>query len=204
MENWLILFSILAFVAGAAQTLAPDHWFPLAVMSWQRGWGRRTSLLRTGSLLILHVALGAALFFLLEPFWDQFSSKVALRIAIGVVVLGVFVRAYRLVRIREVARGGVSGRWALYASISLLGPSEALLPVMVKARELGTGYLLPVAAFGFGTVLVGAYLVFQSRTLISKPMGLPRVLGFAEASLSVLPTVMALTFGILFLSRLHG
>lgn len=203
MQNWLLLFSILAFVAGAAQTLAPDHWFPLAVMAWQRGWGKRTSLFHTWLLLAVHVFLGAALFFLMEPLWDQWSSKTALRVAIGVVVIGVLVRAYRLVRVREVARAGVSGRWAFYASVSLLGPSEALLPVMVKARELGTGYLLPMAAFGLGTTIVGVYLVFQSRSLMSKPLGLPRVLGWAETSMSVLPTAMALTFGIIFLSRMH-
>ena len=159
--------------------------------------------MRTGLLLTLHVLLGAGLYFLMDPLWDRWTSKFALKVAIGVVIAGVLVRAYRLVRVREVARSGVNGRWAFYVAVSLLGPSEALFPVLVKARELGTGYLIPVAAFALGTVLVGFYLVFQSRTIMGKPLGLPRVLGWAEASLSVLPTAMALAFGIVFLSRMH-
>lgn len=198
-------FLLLAGLVGAFQAVSPDRWFPLSIHSWKRGWGFGKTLGALSALLALHLLAGAALYFVLAPWlaaWGEGSAR-EFWILSGVVILGcMIVRRVRFARMREVFGLSLRGPWGILPVLSLLGPAEALLPLFIRAKQVGGGYLLPFLAFAGGTWLVSIGLGMSGRLAWNRPFWLPRGLAWAERQLSLAPAALGLVAGFaLYLSR---
>jgi len=71
--------------------------------------------------------------------------------------------------LREAFLAGPQSKRGILASWSLLGPAETLIPVVLKASQLGHGYLLPVVCYAAGTLLAGDFLVMAGRRMWNQP-----------------------------------
>ena len=186
------LLLALSFAAGAIHVAAPDHWMPTSIVAWQRHWGRRRTVAFTLFALLIHLALGVGLYFALRPLLRDLSSRGLVIFTIALVGTVALVRGLRAKRFYEVFRSGARGRWAFYAVVSLLGPCESLLPVLVKAGQLGVGYVLPSAVFLAGTVITGTLLVSRGGRLWDEPVRLIRSLQAVNTQRAALPMTAAL------------
>ncbi|MCM2324214.1 MAG: hypothetical protein NDJ90_13230 [Oligoflexia bacterium] len=195
------LFAILCALAGALHVIAPDHWVPASLLSWQRRW-RLSRIAGFAALAFgLHVALGFLLFYLFgEAVWEMASSN--LLVFSLILVAGVAaIRAFRFQRIREVLASGGSGIWGVFMVFSLLGPCESLIPILIKSRQLGAGLLLPLVAFYAGTLLAGGALIFFGKGLWNRPHWLPRGLYAGTQRLATVPVIACVAVGLALLLK---
>ncbi|MCM2277949.1 MAG: hypothetical protein NDJ89_07710 [Oligoflexia bacterium] len=197
----MLKFGLLCALAGAFHVIAPDHWVPASLLSWQRGWRSGRAAAFAALAFAAHVALGFLIFLLLgRGIWDLASTNLlsfALVLVAGVAVI----RAFRFRRIREVLSSGNNGVWGFFMVFSLLGPCESLIPILIKARSLGAGYVLPLLAFFAGTALSGLLLVFSGRFFWNRPHWLPRGVHAANQRLATVPVVTVVVLGLAFLVR---
>jgi hypothetical protein len=189
----LIVFALLA---GAVQTIAPDRWVPGSILAWQRSWG--TVRIAAFSVLVfaLHVLLGFALYelFVLLPLGiDDDSLGLFSLIFLGVVGL---IRVYRFSRIREGLYHAPRSRRAFYSVISLLGPSEMVIPVMYKARLEGMPPLPMLLALLGGTCAVGFVILIIARASLSRPFVLPQMLSWCQSRKAAFPMTAGALIGI--------
>ena len=157
----LFLFTALA---GAAQMIAPDRWMPASVFAWQKGW--KTGRIAAFSLLIftVHVALGFAIYLALSKLLNEVPEE-----ALGVFTLAFLgligtVRAIRFSRFREILYRGPQISAVIYTLISLLGPSEMVVPVLMKARSEGVPMLPALLPFWAGTCVIGFVVLLVARS----------------------------------------
>jgi hypothetical protein len=201
MENLssLVLLSVLA---GAVHVVSPDHWVPASILGWQRRWSvARTSIFVVG-LLLLHLIAGFFIYLLLDRWFMSLDSKGMVRSSLAIVFLVMTVRAVRFSSIPKVQSLGLQ-RWnGLWAVLSLLGPCESILPVLMKSKVLGLGYLVPFCAFGLGTVVAGPLLVISSQWFWNRPFGLTQILSWIDRRIAVVPVVACLVLGLRFLLKL--
>ena len=97
--------------------------------------------------LLLHIGLGILLYFALYDFISQLSSGGLIVFTLTLVGLVTLIRGVRTSRISEVFRAGPHSAWGIFAVLSLLGPCESIIPIFIKANQLGMGYLAPFSAF---------------------------------------------------------
>ena len=192
---------LLSALAGAIHVLAPDHWVPASILSWQRRWRAPATALFSTAALVMHVMLGAALYFLLEERLHRLSDTHLLSYALTFVVAVMLVRGLRFSRIHDVQKQG-SSWWGMLGVVSLLGPCESIIPIFVKSSSLGVGYLLPLLAFLAGTVGMGTVLVLGGKWLWNRPLWLPRAFGWVNQRLTVFPVAAGVVLGLRFLLRL--
>lgn len=198
-NQWLILLSV---VAGAIHMLAPDHWVPASVLVWQRRWGSAKTVAFAGIALLVHLLFGFAIYFMISGFLSHLDSDKLFIFALALVLLVALARGIRVERMQEVLRAGPHSAWGLFAVISLLGPCESVIPVFIKARALGMGYLIPFVAFFAGSLLSGTALVLGGRRVWNKPLWLPRGIHWAHQRSAVLPVVAGVAVGLTLLLKL--
>jgi hypothetical protein len=190
------LIMALSAMAGAVQVLAPDHWLPLSVLAWQRGWTLVRSLVAAIFSLTLHLAAGVGVFFCLEKILLALESSRLFTFSL-VLVFGVLVlRVVRFSRINEVIRTGPASAWAFVSILSLLGPCEAIVPILAKGKLLGMGYLPVIIAFGAGTLLAGSVAVVLGRMAWNKPLYLPRGVQLGYRGTALVPLAAGLAVGL--------
>ena len=121
------------------------------------------------------------------------------------IVVLTLVRAMRFSRIMKIQKTAANrGFWALLSVLSLLGPAESVIPIFIKADQLGIGYLLPLLAFFAGTFIAGALAVAFGRSAWNRPFWLPRGLEIAHKKMAAFPVIVLVAIGISFLSRIAG
>jgi hypothetical protein len=191
----------VAFLAGAVHILAPDHWIPLSILSWQRGWDSRRTLALALPLFLAHVLSGLLLYGLLNSVLSDAAPGQVLAVSLAFLLAVSLLRMRRFEGIRGMTRVGRSGNWAWISAAILLGPAESLVPVLLKTGSGENGILLPVIAYLAGTLSAGTGLVLFGLQAWNRPMLLPRSLSFAERQGALVPAL--LTFGIAIITLLR-
>ena len=193
---------LLSALAGAVHVMSPDHWVPASLFSWQRRWPLSRTLLFVLGALGLHLALGLAVYFALDEWLLSLDSHRMILLSMSMVFGVMVLRAVRFSSIQKVQQLGPHRWWGLLAVLSLLGPCESLIPVLMKSRVLGYGYFVPFLAFSVGTLGTGAGLIASGRMVWNRPFGLTRLLGWVDRRVAVLPVAAGLILGLRFLLRL--
>lgn len=198
------LLITLSALAGAAHVLAPDHWVPLSILSWQRGW----SLLRLIGFSLLaygtHVLLGAALYFVIAPFSRDLHPQHLFILAIALMLAATSLRGLRYNRMREVFGSGPKSVWSLLAAVSILGPAEALIPIFAKSFQMGAGYLLPLMSFLGGTLVAALIAILWGKQAWDSPVWIPRGIRWVNQRSSAVPFLLASTLGIAILVQISS
>lgn len=199
LEQALVILSALA---GAAHVLAPDHWMPASVLAWQRRWNFFKMLGFALWTYALHIISGFLIFLLCIHFFRDIAADNLLGFSL-VLMLGVtFFRARRFTEMKEIHRTAHRNRWAVLGVVSLLGPCESVIPIFIKADQLGVGFLLPFLAFFLGTLIAGSVAIAFGRFAWNKPFWLPRGMNFAHQKMAAIPVVAVVAIGLSFLFRL--
>jgi len=183
----------LSFLAGGLHVLSPDHWFAVSVFSWQKRWRLGRAALFASLVFLAHLIAGALLFFVLPKGVVELKSGLLFLLSLGLVMVFVVLRALHFDRVIEVVRSGGQGRWALMTLLSLIGPCEFLLPILIKSAQLQVEPLLTFGAFSAGTLLFGNAITLWGHHRWSVPFALPRGLRRAYQGSTLLP----LTAGVL-------
>lgn len=198
-SNWILLE--LAFLSGVVHVLAPDHWMPASILSWQRNWKRGQNLAFAAGIYFFHVLLGALLYWMFSPMFNWMSQQAIFGFALILIVASALVRLVRMGDIKSVILAGPRSRWGVLACYSLLGPCETLIPFLMKAKQLGVSIQLTVLVYFLGTILSGVLCMELGQKLWNRPLWLPRSLNWAvgdvSASLPALASI-ALVLGALF------
>ncbi len=153
---------------------------------------------RTVFPLLAHVGSGAVLFVVLAPVLRTLpeSQMLALSSAGFLLIMGIRLRRFN--RVAEVLRFGPHSSWVWQAIFSLLGPAEFLVPLLWKSERVGLPAVWTIVAFGFGTVLTGAWLVASRRRSWSIPAYLPRAFLLETRLRGVAPVAATLLLGLAF------
>jgi hypothetical protein len=196
---------VFAALAGAVQMVAPDRWMPISVFAWQRGWTVSRSALFAFPLFLFHVLLGLGLYLALQTPLSHIREKNLAGFTF--LLLGGFglIRAVHFARMGHVIHR--NPRWhnkALRGWLPLLfflGPSEMVLPVLMKAHidEMDPGFLLLV--FFAATVVSGSILVGWARLSWNRPSFLPRAVDWCNSKIAAYPVAVSALVGVLLLSN---
>ncbi|MGZ3698044.1 MAG: hypothetical protein ACXVCH_08115 [Bdellovibrionota bacterium] len=193
---------VLSALAGGLQVLAPDHWLPASVLAWQQGWKSGKLFFFSVLIYLGHLIAGLALYFAFSGLLERLESGHIVLFALVLVVGSMAFRAERFQKISQVLRSGRDGKWGIYIVISLLGPCETVVPILVKGARLGAPVWLTMGAFSAGTLVVGTFVSVLGSTLWDRPLALPQSLRWAQARISVVPVVAAVVVGFGFLLKL--
>jgi hypothetical protein len=197
----MILILFAAF-AGAVQMIAPDHWMPASLLTWQRGWRMSQTILLSFALSLAHVLSGFALYLLFQPLLARVSESHLSAFTFILIGVAGIIRALRFSPVRQVLyRSSRLGR-GLIAVFTLMGPSEMLIPVLMKAHidQMDFGFLLVV--FFTATWAAGTVFTVMSRAHWNRPSALPRSLDWCQSRMAAYPWVAAASVGIVFLTSL--
>ncbi len=191
---------VLLFVfAGALHVLAPDHWLPTSVFAWQKRWRFSKTILFSIFAFFSHVLTGYFLYLIFQKWMKSAGSTQIFSIALGLMFLMMILRGARFSKIREALRFGHQGARGGFAVLSLLGPCEVTVPLFLKAKFLGMGYLIPFAAFLVGTWLAGIVLVLLGQFYWDRPNALVRGVQWSYRKAAVLPMLCGVIINIGFL-----
>ena len=197
----LVRFWALAFAAGLVHVIAPDHWVPASILSWQRRW----AFARTGAFVAAihaaHLLLGFVIFYAFADIMARIPPSRLFIFAFVLVATVAVVRALRFGRIREVVRSGTDSFWGGMAVFSLLGPCESVIPVFVKGYQMGSGYLAPLLAFAAGTLIGAVCLTWFGQLIWRQPRLLPRGLSWFQERHKMIPLSASIAVGIMLLLR---
>ena len=69
---------LLSAFAGAIHVLSPDHWMPASILAWQRGWKLSKVSSFAAGVLLVHVALGFVVFFVLNQVFNVWLEPIHL------------------------------------------------------------------------------------------------------------------------------
>jgi hypothetical protein len=196
MNSASAILVLVAFLIGALHMLAPDHWVPLSLLSWQKGWGSRRTRSTTLQLLASHLVVGLLLALVLAQWADGMADDDLLLFSLLLVGAVTIVRVFRFSRLQEAFSSGPYSKRGVLAAWSLLGPAESLIPIVLRSNELGAGFLSPFLAYAVGTLLVGTWLVFWGRSLWNRPLILPRGWMLMQRSAPVIPLLAFVLTGI--------
>jgi len=184
---------LLTILAGALHVLSPDHWLPTSVLAWQKGWRPTKTLIFSIGLFFSHVLTGYFLYLLFKKWSDGLDQLRLFYVSLLFVILVTLVRSVRLSKVKTVFRIGHQGIRGNFLAWSLLGPSEILVPIFVKSKDLGMGYLAPFGAFLVGTGIAGTLLVLLSQSWWNRPFGLPLGVHWVFRRRAVLPALAGVT-----------
>ncbi len=199
MEKMVWTMLLLSALSGAVQALTPDHWIPASVVAWQRGWTTRRCSILAAIALSLHVLAGLFLFLVFwaaRDIWRPLNPDQLFGVSLVLVALALLFRISRFQKLRQILLAGPDSSWGIYAVFTLLGPCEYLIPILLKSRQLGFGYLTPTLAVGLGTLLVGTGLSTLGRTLWNRPLWLPRSLHWGRKPQAMIPILTCLLLGL--------
>ena len=196
MADVSLALVVIAFMIGALHTTAPDHWVPLSLLSWQRGWSTSKTRWTSIQLLACHVVLGLVFALLLGKLAKGLGDRDQMMYSLILVGAVTLVRMFRFSRLQEAFAAGPQSKRGILAAWSLLGPAESIIPVVLRSNQLGTGYLIPCLAYAAGTLLAGTCLVFWGRSLWNRPWILPKSWALMQRSAPVIPVLAFVLTGI--------
>jgi hypothetical protein len=193
----LLLFAALA---GAVQVVAPDRWMPASVFVWRRGWRLNRIAGFAALIFSVHVLLGALLYFALSRiFWQVSEDYLGIFSLLFLGSIGT-IRAIRFSRFREVLyRDPQSGR-VVYSLLSLIGPSEMVIPVLMKAHLEGIAILPVLGAFLLGTTAAGLTALSLARGRWNRPMALPSAVQWAQSRMATVPMAAGAIIGVVLIA----
>ena len=169
---------------------------PASVLAWQKGWP--TSRIASFSLaaLVFHLGLGAVIYALIA----------ILPITIPANSLGIFtlvflgaigtVRALRFSRVREVLFRSPDSRRALYSILSLLGPSEMDVPVLLEAKVEGAPIYPILVAKLVGSWVTSLVILSFARASWNRPMALPSAVQWCRSRMATVPMMAGVLVGV--------
>src|SRR4051794_27706104 len=104
------LLIFLSALAGGLHVLAPDHWVPSSLLSWQRGWRFPRAALFAALAFVAHVGSGFLIYAVtIAPLGRRYRHAILaigtsklLALSILAVVLVLALRAVRFNRIKDV------------------------------------------------------------------------------------------------------
>ena len=195
---------VLSVMAGSVHVMSPDHWVPASILTWQRRWSGLQASLFVIALLSLHLILGFLVYLGLDSWLAEMDSHRVSHYLTALVFIVMVMRAVRFSSIQKVQQLGNKKWWGVLAVFSLLGPCESLIPILMKSKSLGMGYLLPSLAFAGGTILTGGLLVSFGRIFWNRPVRLTQFFMWVDRRVAVLPITAGLILGIRFLLRLSA
>jgi hypothetical protein len=191
---------LLSALAGAVHVLAPDHWIPLSLKSWKERWNPLKSLGISSAVFGLHVAVGFLIYLGLEHLVRLDSSHFFW--AVGIVCIAAAARSWRFSRLSEVLKPSAQPRDEWLRILLFVGPCESIVPIFLKARELGLGYLSVFGAFTLGTLIAGCFLVLVGPVFWNHPLRLSHLLRGPGQRKIALPVIAAVSVGLVMLLRL--
>jgi hypothetical protein len=180
----LILF---AAFAGAIQMVAPDHWMPASIFSWQRGWTVSRTVLFAAFLALVHVLSGCFLYWAFDGLLAHIpETHLSLFTFLLVAGFGL-IRTLRFSRVRQVIHRTPRFRTGFMAVLWLLGPSEMVIPVLLKAdlHQMTIGF--PLLVFFAATWSAGSLCIGVSRLLWNRPSFLPRTVDWCQKQFAAYP-----------------
>ncbi len=166
--------AMIALLLGGVHVLSPDHWVPLSLQSWQRGWNLKRTLGVALQLILLHVTLGLLAALVLGEWARGLGTNGLFAFSLVMLLVMSIARFLRFSKLREAFLAGPNSKRGLVAAWSLLGPAESLVPVVMKSLQSGESWLLPVLAYTAGSIVSGCVLVFWGRRLWNQPAVLAR------------------------------
>lgn len=199
MNFWLFL--LVSLLAGGVHVLAPDHWLPASVFSWQRGLSIGRTLGLALGLFAFHLLSGVGLYFILEAAVGHWSPRVLFSFGLGLTLAILLMRLLRFSRTAQVFRSASNGIWGVLIVLSLVGPAESLIPILIKARSSGFGYLVPILGYSLGTLTAGSACVVSGRYLWNRPLMLPRGMSLAYRRRALIPMLTGLAIAIVAVLR---
>lgn len=201
IESGELSFLGLAFLAGAVHMLAPDHWLPLSLVTWQRNW-RTPGVVLTGTLaFLLHVAAGAGIYFLARGLLLRVSSD-SLFLFAAVLLTGMM--TVRLLGYRYLPTlfiSGPQGTRPVFAAVLFLGPCESLIPILMRSAQLGLPSFTTISVFALGTLMAGMVGIFLGRLICDRPEWLPASLAWTRESPAWAPALGGILIGLALISR---
>ena len=156
---------------------------PLSLRAWQRGWSRGRLVAAAAGCTAVQLALGLLLYAVIAPFMSATSDPFVFAVVFVLATLGL--RSFRYSRIGEIRRGGPQGQWATYAVLSLMGPAETLVPILIQARQWGAGrwpFWALGLAYAAGTLITIMTLAFLGRMAWNRPRLMVRGFGARPAA----------------------
>jgi hypothetical protein len=168
------------------------------MVTWQRGW--RASLAMGLALVAFlgHIGLGVGLYRL---FQGPFNALAPDRLFAFAAILLISLMTVRLLAYRMLPR--IFDRRSLMGALLLLGPCESLIPILIRAHQLGIDPRPVVAAFAAGTCLLGSSFLFFGHWACERPSWLPASLaGSQNATAGVVPALAGILVGLSALLRL--
>ncbi|MGK5086023.1 hypothetical protein WDW86_00555 [Bdellovibrionota bacterium FG-2] len=196
-----ILF--LSLLAGALHAVAPDRWMPTSLLVWKMKWNFGKTMGFAALALGFHVLLGVAVCFALGEIFFRMQPQDLFAFSIILVLLTALVRVWRFSRIREVMGARANSPWGVFAVISILGPAETVIPVLLKARESGLGFLLPALTFYAGVLGTGLLLVFLGRRVWDRPFRLRFWTAWAQSKRVIFPVAGVVVVNLLLLLQVN-
>ncbi len=193
---------LLSAMAGAVHVLAPDHWIPASLLGWRRGWTNRRLALFAASGLLAHVALGLLIYFAFRDFLEAFAAARLFAFTLAFVCLVGLVRALRFSKVEDIFRSRAQSGWQVWTILSLLGPCESIVPILIKSSQMGVGYAAATGAFLVGTVSTGVVLMISGRFLWDRPELFSIWGGVLRRRVGPIPIAGIVAVGLLYLVRL--
>ena len=192
-----------AFLVGAIQALAPDHWLPGVLWAWRRRMGFRATSLATLLLLCVHLVSAAAVYWALGGLLEAWIRPERFFLFAASLSLGfMLLRMLRFSQLHHAFDSGFSRIEGIWVVLSFLGPAETLIPFLMKSNQLGLGYLTPLAGFGAGTVLVGVTASCLGLALCDRPSVLARALDTLQRPVAMVPLAAGAALGLLLVMSL--
>src|SRR4051812_25214327 len=186
MDSLTALLALSA-MACAVHVLAPDHWFPASTLAWRRGWRMGRTVLFLFAAYSLHLAAGYAIFSLLGDSVLAFIEGRLMLFTIGLISIAAFVRSYRFSQVEGVVRSRSNSRWRLWTVLALLGPCESVVPILIKARQMGMEPAGVGLWFLAGTLVAGIGLVLGSQRVWDQPELLARWVSVMRGRVAPIP-----------------
>jgi hypothetical protein len=190
-------FLALSFAVGFLHAVTPDHWMPYSLRAWQRSRSAISTALGLVPWIGIHLALGLVLFVAIRPFVDLGGeAETIFSFSVVFVLLAICVRSFRYSRLIEAQRSGPRGAWGAYAMVSLLGPAESLVPILIQARHWGVSLWPPFLAYSAGTSVALGILVLAGRWAWNRPGWMVRSLAWSRGGGSWPAMVIVLGLGL--------
>lgn len=188
------MFLALCSVIGALQFLSPDHWFPVSILSWRRGYGVRKTFFLALGVVALHLALGFGLAWLAQRF--LVPTDLVLQSSVALVLACVWLRAARFRDASTTLRGRTNLGAIWKRMIFWMGPSEALIPVLLHAKWSGVSIQHASLAFALGTFAFALPMILVARFAWNRTFSLPRSLGWVESRSAFAPAAFVVVAGV--------
>lgn len=201
MDSLTALLALSA-MAGAVHVVAPDHWFPASTLAWRRGWRMGRTVLFLSAAYALHLLAGFAIFSALSDSVLAFIEARLMLFTVGLICIAALVRSFRFSQVEGVVRSSSLSRWRLWTVLALLGPCESVIPILVKAREMGVEPARVCLWFLAGTLVAGIALVLGSQRVWNQPELLARWVSVMRGRVAPIPVAGVVAVGLVYFLHL--